>query len=65
MKSTRSAILAIVAMYCSFLRLKRVIKAPRRTPPVPMSPAVNPESAPPIRPIHGVGVIWNRGFQRE
>lgn len=55
-KSTRSAIEAIVAIYRSFESPKSVIHAPLRTHHVPMSPALNPESAHPIRPRKGVGV---------
>jgi hypothetical protein len=64
-KSTRSAIDAIVAMYFSFARPNIVIKAPLSTPPVPMSPAVNPESAHQILHTRGVGAILNSGFQSE
>jgi H+/gluconate symporter-like permease len=52
--STSKAILAIVPIYCSLGRLNTLIKAPLRTPPVPISPALNPERAPHIFPIIGV-----------
>ena len=44
-KSTRSAMDAIVAIYCSFASPNTVINAPRRTHPVPISHAVNHDNA--------------------
>jgi hypothetical protein len=64
-KSTSSAILAMVQIYCSFGSLNILKNAPLRTPPVPISQALNPESQPPMIPIYGFADILRFGFQRE
>jgi hypothetical protein len=64
-KSTRRAIDAMVAMYCSLGRLKILINAPLSTPHVPISPAENPESAHHNLPSRGLGFLNNTGVKNE
>ena len=46
-KSTPRATSAVVARYSAFLLLIEERKVARSAPPVPMSPAMNPEIPPP------------------
>lgn len=63
--STAMAIIAAVAMYFSFGRLNAVKNAARRAPPVPTSPAKNPEIPPPRMLLVVVGLNCRVSLKNE
>jgi len=63
--STARAITAAVAMYFSFGNLNPVKNAPLNAPPVPISPARNPDIPPPTIAFVLDGETAKFSFHRE